>query len=48
MQIIRVVFGFIAAYFIVEELYLGPTDSIELMANFNMWGLGFTALTMLY
>jgi hypothetical protein len=47
LQLIRIACGFLAAYFIVESIFLGPADSVVLLANFNMWGLFITLMSML-
>jgi len=42
------VFGFIFAVFIVEEIFVGPTDTILILAFLNIWGLTFAFLSCVF
>ena len=48
MQLLRVFFGFLLSFFIVEQVFLGPSDSTLLLANLNLWGLTVTLFSMLF
>jgi hypothetical protein len=48
LQLLRLFFGFISAFFIAEQVFIGPVDTILLLANFNLWGLIATFFTMLF
>jgi hypothetical protein len=48
LQLLRLFFGFISAFFIIEQIFIGPTDSILLLANFNLWGQTVTFFSMLF
>ena len=47
IQILRLIVGMICAWLSIEELFLGPTDSVLMLAHFSFWGLVTTFSTML-
>ena len=44
-QLIRMIFGFLIVFLVIEQLYTGPTDSLVITAYLNVWGYFFTFLT---
>jgi len=41
-------FGLLFAVFIVEEMFVGPTDTILIFAYLNQWGLFFALLSCIF
>mmetsp|Transcript_17848 Transcript_17848/g.30286 ORF Transcript_17848/g.30286 Transcript_17848/m.30286 type:complete len:125 (+) Transcript_17848:235-609(+) len=42
----RVVFGFISSLFLIDQFFLGPIETFEVLANFSTWCNAATLLTM--
>ena len=47
IQVLRLAVGMITAWLSIEELFLGPTDSVIILSHFSFWGLVTTFSTML-
>lgn len=47
-QVYRMFVGFCMMVFITDYLFLGPTNSLFLAGNLNVWGLMVTFTTMLF
>lgn len=48
VQGIRLVYGLVVTVLIVEEIYVGPTDTLLTAAYLSFWGLVASFLTFLF